>query len=149
MMRIFTRNSIYFFVSIISLIIATFFTVHGLLQYTDDSWSIILKYAHYKDSIFVFFLAFLLLFFLNKLKLLSNRNAFILSLLLLPFFNSLLFLLFLIFFILTCLSLAYVFQKYLSVINNEYFLNFYLGYSLLIILLTAFTFFSINNIIFY
>jgi len=148
-MRIFTRNSIYFFVSIISLIIATFFTVHGLLQYTDDSWSIILKYAHYKDSIFVFFLAFLLLFFLNKLKLLSNRNAFILSLLLLPFFNSLLFLLFLIFFILTCLSLAYVFQKYLSVINNEYFLNFYLGYSLLIILLTAFTFFSINNILFY
>lgn len=152
-MNLFRGTQIYYLILCLVFIIGgSYLIFKGFYHYIEnfDVVDLIIKKINlYKDSITLFFSSFFIGLILWRFKLLSHRTLSLSFLIILFFSNNLSFIPICLFFVLTCLSLNTLLRRIFNIPKNEYFLNFYLGYVFLSILLTIFSFFPINNSLFY
>ena len=146
---IFKKNNIYLALCIIFIIGGSYLTIKGFTLNLEGFDEIIKKIKFYKDNITIFCSSFLIGLVMRRYELLKYRTLSLALIIVLFFSNNLSFIPICIFFGLSCFSLATLFRKFFKIPKNEHFLNFYLGYVFLLILLTFFSFYPINNALFY
>ena len=151
-MQLFKKNQIYFILYFVFIIGGSFFIFKGFYYYIEnfEVIDVITKKINlYKDSITLFFSSFFIGLILRRYRLLTYRTLSLIFLIVLFFSNNLSFIPIFLFFVLSCLSLTTLLRRFFNIPKSEHFLNFYLGYVFLSILLTFFSFFPINNGLFY
>jgi len=151
-MNLFKGNQIYLFLCFVFIIVGSYFIFKGFYHHIEnfDVIDVIIKKINlYKDSVTLFFSSFFIGLILRRYRLLTYRILSLTFLIVLFFSNNLSFIPICLFFVLTCFSLTTLLRRFFNIPKNEYFLNFYLGYVFLSILLTFFSFFPINNALFY
>lgn len=139
------KDKIYVLLCISFIFLGSYFQFNGLSHRLDSLDILFEKFNLYKQSFLIFFSSFLILCVLNKLKLLNPLSLIFLVFAGFIFLNKLHLLLWLVLILLCCFSFGILLASPLNLSKNEFLMNSFIGYSFLIMLLTIFINFPINN----